>query len=217
MLSILSNLKNCIGWSTNRKIVVIESDDWGSIRMPSRNVYDYLLKQGYRVNERFYERYDSLESNDDLEVLFDVLSSVRDKNNQPAVITANSVVANPDFNKIQKSNFQEYHYELFYETLNKYNSHSKAFDLWKEGLSKGLFMPQFHGREHLNVPRWMNALQTEDRDIRFVFDLGMAGIFPKENPGEGNQYMVAYAIDSEKESIYHQQSVTEGLDLFEQI
>jgi len=33
------NLVNIPGWRTNRKIVVIESDDWGSVRMPSREVY----------------------------------------------------------------------------------------------------------------------------------------------------------------------------------
>jgi hypothetical protein len=31
------------GWSTKRKIVVIESDDWGAIRMPSRAVYDQFM------------------------------------------------------------------------------------------------------------------------------------------------------------------------------
>lgn len=29
---------NLPGWHTRRKIVVIESDDWGSIRMPSKEV-----------------------------------------------------------------------------------------------------------------------------------------------------------------------------------
>ena len=30
---------NLRGWKTNRKIVVIESDDWGSIRMASLKSY----------------------------------------------------------------------------------------------------------------------------------------------------------------------------------
>ena len=36
------NYVNALGWNSNRKIVVIESDDWGSIRMPSRKIYEYL-------------------------------------------------------------------------------------------------------------------------------------------------------------------------------
>lgn len=42
------------GWKTSRKIIVIESDDWGSIRMPSKEVYNSLLKQGIRVDKDDY-------------------------------------------------------------------------------------------------------------------------------------------------------------------
>ena len=39
----LSNIiYNIPGWRTKRHIVVIESDDWGAIRMPSRQVFDFL-------------------------------------------------------------------------------------------------------------------------------------------------------------------------------
>ena len=48
--TITHNLLNVPGWRTNRHIVVIESDDWGSIRMPSKEVYDKLLKEGYRAS-----------------------------------------------------------------------------------------------------------------------------------------------------------------------
>ena len=32
------NLLNIPGWRTKRKLVVIESDDWGAIRMPSKEI-----------------------------------------------------------------------------------------------------------------------------------------------------------------------------------
>lgn len=35
------------GWRCCRKIVVIESDDWGSIRTSSREAYDRLVAAGY--------------------------------------------------------------------------------------------------------------------------------------------------------------------------
>ncbi len=54
------SLINLLGWRTSRKIVVIESDDWGSIRMPSHDVYTKCLKEGYPVDKNAYERYDSL-------------------------------------------------------------------------------------------------------------------------------------------------------------
>jgi len=34
----MRNVANIPGWRTDRKIVVIESDDWGAIRMPSKEV-----------------------------------------------------------------------------------------------------------------------------------------------------------------------------------
>ena len=79
---------NFFGWRTNRKIVVIESDDWGSIRMPSKDVYNKCLKAGYPVNLNPYEKYDSLASKDDLEILFDLLSEFKDSNGRNPVITA---------------------------------------------------------------------------------------------------------------------------------
>ena len=97
---LISYLQNLPGIKTNRKIVVIESDDWGSIRMPSRKVYDQLFKKGYKVDLDPYMKYDCMANSNDLEALFEVLSSVQDKNGRNAIITANTIMANPDFEKI---------------------------------------------------------------------------------------------------------------------
>ena len=173
---ILRHLINLPGWHTNRKIVVIESDDWGSIRMPSKEVYDKLLKKGIRVDNMPYNRYDSLASEKDLEALFEVLTSVKDKNGNPAVITANTIVANPDFDKIKGSGFQEYFYEPFTETLKRYPKHGNSFNLWKEGIEKKVFIPQFHGREHLNGPKWLQILQNGNKEMQTAFDYGLYSI-----------------------------------------
>lgn len=90
---------NLANWHTDRKIIVIDSDDWGSIRMPSREVYQKLLNKGYAVDRDAYNKYDSLASEADLSNLFDVLSRYKDKNGNSPVITANAVMANPDFKK----------------------------------------------------------------------------------------------------------------------
>lgn len=42
--------RNLSGWKTNRKIIVIESDDWGSIRMPSKEVYELFLSKGFPID-----------------------------------------------------------------------------------------------------------------------------------------------------------------------
>ena len=107
MMSLLKkNLINIPGTTTNKKIVVFESDDWGSIRMPSRSVYDSLQKQNLKPEIDPYLKYDSLANAQDMEALFEVLQSVKDKNNNPAIITANAVMGNPDFERIKKDNFR---------------------------------------------------------------------------------------------------------------
>ena len=139
----------------DRHIVVFESDDWGSIRMPSSDIMKRLQAKGILFRDvSGYDLIDSLASNDDLEMLMEVLSSVKDGNGKPAKLTLNCVTANPNFEKIRESNFQKYFYEPFTETLKRYPCHERSFALWKEGMTHGVFQPQFHGREHLNPQKW---------------------------------------------------------------
>ena len=170
------NLINIPGWHTKRHILVIESDDWGSIRMPSKEVYNRLLNKGLRVDKDPYCRYDSLATADDLNALFDVLCSVKDKNGRHAVMTADAVVANPDFEKIKDSDFSCYYYEPFTTTLSRNNKHNGVFNLWKQGISADIFHPQFHGREHLNVKKWLQNIQKGDETTRLAFDYGTFGL-----------------------------------------
>ena len=85
-------------------------------------------------------------------------------------------MANPDFDKIKESNFEEYFYEPFTKTLEKYENTS--FEPWKEGIENKLIHPQLHGREHLNVERWMRFLKKGSKEVHFAFDNGLYGIGP---------------------------------------
>lgn len=211
---ITHNLLNIPGWRTKRHIVVIESDDWGSIRMPSREVYERLLKEGYRVDKNVYESNDSLAREDDLCALFEVLHRFKDRNGNHPIITVNCAVANPDFEKIKIDDFQHYYYEPFTETLKRYKGCEHSFELWKQGMTEKVFMPQFHAREHLNVARWMSDLQNNEVDTRHVFEYGIMGLFSKND--YRNNYQVALD-DSEYRLQPLNEVVSEGLDLFENI
>ena len=215
---IARHLKNISGWQTDRKIVVIESDDWGSIRMPSKQVFNNFLRSGYRVDQAPpYERYDSLASTDDLELLFNVLSSIEDQNGKPAVITANILTANPDFDKIKASGYQEYFYELITKTFDRYPRHANCLNLWKGGYEAGIFHPQSHGREHLNVSLFMNALQEADEDVLFAFKNRLAGSIPKSNPMQGNQFVESLRFANQDDKQQKLSIILEGLDLFESL
>ena len=61
--------------------------------MPSPEVYKKCLRAGYPVDKIVYERYDSLASEEDLEMLFDLLSSYKDARGNHPLITANCLVA----------------------------------------------------------------------------------------------------------------------------
>ena len=211
---IITNIK---GWRTNRKIIVIESDDWGSIRMPSKEVYNKSINNGYKVNLNPYERYDSLASEEDLTLLFDLLSKFKDKNGNHPIITANCVVANPDFDKIEESDFSQYHYELITETFKKYPKHSNNFNLWLEGKKHQLFFPQFHAREHLNVSLFMKDLRSRNKDVLFGFANKMPGSIPKLEPQKGNDYVEATCYHSEIDKQEKLSIYLEGLDLFEEL
>jgi hypothetical protein len=93
------NLLNVQGPTTERKLVVFESDDWGSIRMPSKNVFNSLQNKQLKPGLDSYLKYDTLAGVQDFEALFEKLRSVKDKNNKPAIFTANAVMGNPDFEK----------------------------------------------------------------------------------------------------------------------
>lgn len=207
------NLKR--GWTTKRKIVVIESDDWGSVRIQSPETLDFLLSKGVKLHpELGYDKYDTLASNKDLELLFDTLNSVKDIHGNPAKITFNTVMANPDFEKIKASDYTEYHYELFTETLKRYPNHDRAFALWQEGMAAKLMKPQYHAREHLNISLWLKALREDWEGARISFDRGVyCNYFDKKIDSRG-RFLEAYNITDEAEYNVVLNSISEGLSLF---
>jgi hypothetical protein len=207
---------NIPGWRSKRKIVIIESDDWGSIRMPSKEVFHALLKKGIRIDLLSYNKYDSLASEEDLALLFEILYSVKDKYGNPALITANTIVANPDFDKIHAAGFNDYFYEPFTETLKRYPKHAKSFELMQQGMNEGVFKPQFHGREHLNVFRWIKALKNDVENVRTAFNYRMYDLSDSIKISE-NSFMEAFNYESESELSYQQQSIVEGTNLFEKL
>ena len=150
--------------------MVIESDDWGSIRMKSKGAYVNLLIKGYPVYKNAFNRMDTLESNKDIELLMEVFSSVKDKNGKPAIMALNNVVVNPDFKKIKESDFKQYYFKPFTETLKRYPAHDQVYNLLKIGVNQGLFRPQYHGREHLNIGRWMRDLRLGKKPLLDAFE-----------------------------------------------
>ena len=185
--------------------------------MPSKKVYETCIKKGYAVDKHLFSKLDSLASEEDLDFLFNLLVKFKDANNNHPVITANCLVANPDFDKIRESDFNEYHYELLTETFKKYPRHNRCFHLWQKGSELGIFKPQCHGREHLNVNRFMEDLRAGNPDALFAFENRMPGIFWKDRVKEGNQYIVSMEYKDQKDKLSKGEILRESLDLFEKV
>ena len=212
---IISNhLVNIQGWRTNRKIVVFESDDWGAIRLPDiTKIEEYRKRYPYPKNP--YLKYDSLASEEDLNVLFSLISDCKDNFGNHPKLTFNTVVANPDFRKIKESGFKQYYYEPFTETLKRFSNHSQSFNLWKNAIDEKLMYPQFHGREHVNVPLWLEELRNGNQELLDAFDLGTWSV--PENKSSIINLQASLDWIDERPKEYQEGYINEGLSLFEKI
>ncbi|MCX8491562.1 MAG: hypothetical protein ORN54_10890, partial [Cyclobacteriaceae bacterium] len=208
---------NVRGRRIGRKIVVFESDDWGSIRIPSYKVFQRLLKKGLDVTANPFNRYDSLESADDLNALFELLEKFRDfKDNHP-IITTNFIVANPDFAKIIINQFSKYHFETFLQT---YQRHSPSLGCWPliiEGQERKLIRPQFHGREHLNALLWLKLLRNQNLEALLAFEEGVFSIDIKSHSGKRDNLMATLDYNTDEEREFAYQQLREGMNIFTQI
>jgi hypothetical protein len=182
--------------------------------MPSRDAFRKLVDSGIPIQNNPYCKFDALESNADLEYLFEVLSKFKDSNGNHPVFTGVNVVANPDFEKIKASDFQQYFYEPFTETLKRYPFHDRVYHLWKEGANKRLFVPQFHGREHLNTQQWLRDLKANNAHTHLAFDLGLWGI---NSSLIKSNYQAAFDLEFPSDIVYQHTVISEGVNLFKKL
>ena len=127
------------------------------------------------------------------------------------------MVANPVFDKIKENGYMEYVYEPYTETCKRYNNHDRVYDLWKKGIEERLFVPIFHGREHLNVQRWLRALRNGNQSTLFAFECGVTGIYNGINNEPIPEFQAAFDIDTVADLPYQKEVIKTGLDLFEQL
>lgn len=213
------NYINAVGWRSNQKYLLIESDDWGTIRMPSKEVYEVLLKNNIEVDKFSFDKHDALETTEDLSCLFEALKCVKDSKGNHAVLTAYHVMANPNFEAIEGNGRKEYVYESILETYTRNPHTEKSFQLIKQGIDEGIYIPQFHGREHIHVKRWMEAINSNSQKEQLAFE--NKAIISTKSTVCSNQYLKNYFAGQDYldpsefenlESIHK-----EGLEMFENI
>lgn len=215
MVEILKNiLLNSKGFKSKRKIVVIESDDWGSVRMPSKQAFTNLLNAGIKVDQCGYNTFDSLESVDDLDSIFNQLHKIKDKKGNSPIITANTIVANPDYEKIREGNFDHYYFETFDQSYKRHQGSTHTLDVIKQGIGERLYFPQLHGREHIFLNNWMGALKIGDSATRLAFDNQVYGLSTTITSAKRKSFLTALDINSLNELEAHETILFEAQQIF---
>ena len=187
--------------------------------MPSIDSFKRFRLQDIPVDRLHIDSVDSLESSEDLVYLYETLNRFKDYNGINPVLTAFSVVANPDFEKIEAMGRREYHYELVTNTYARNHHTTGTYALIIEGIKNRLYIPQFHGREHIHVIRWIEAINSGSlkEEIAFKERAIISTMHTKEvNPFRRN-YFAAFDSYNSLEIKMINNILREGLDIFEDL
>ena len=203
-----------VGYKRRSKILVFESDDWGAIRMRDSSSFNRLKDKGYPVDNCPYNSFDSIEMNDDVERLADVLYKHKDVDGEFAKFTLNVVMSNPNFDKIKASGYEKYSFQKIKDTYEEYPNSDRVLDLIQSGKKNGIFQVQYHGREHLNVSRWLSDLRGGFKPLMDVFEERMYSPKLPKVIGYDMEYMDAYDSDSQFDSQNKALIANEGLNMF---
>ena len=139
MKQLLSNhLKNVSGWKTNRKILAFAVDDYGNVRLHNNRAKENLVKGGVMLKGRF-DHLDALDTREDYEMLFEVLNSVKDVNEKPAIFTSYALPCNTDYSAtLTHGVYQPEDLDVTYGKLALSDvAYQGALKMLKEGIERG--------------------------------------------------------------------------------
>jgi hypothetical protein len=207
--------QNLGGFTTNRKIVVIESDDWGSVRMPNKDAYITLIEKGIPVNLCPFLKYDGFETADDFEYLYQTMKSIEDNYGKRPKITANYIMSNPDFESIRQSDFSTYHHISLAQKVENEVGMQNYKSVVLNAQNEKYFHPQLHGREHVNIPLWLQYLNANSKETLIAFDQNVYGISTTITTEKRRSFLPALDYENENEfNDFTRISLLEGQKLF---
>lgn len=216
--TLINNLKNLPGARTKRKHVIFSVDDYGAVSLDSKQARDLLEKKS-NIKQSHFHRYDALENKIDLEYLYGVLRSVKDKNQNHAIFTPFALPCNIDFEKLKK--YDTFRNEPLFETYEKLSqrhpsSYEGTWELWKQGIREGLMQPQFHGREHLHVGIFNHWLQNKEPHLMRALEC-RSFAFTAPSPKKHHSVGAAFGFDNPEENEGFKEIIEDGLNRFEEV
>ena len=211
--ALISTFRNIPGKGVGKKVVVIECDDWGGIGVPSVEAYQSLKKAGLSMDSSRYSRFDTLESATDLEALFEVLTRHKDSRGNAAVMSPFYNTANPNYEKISANGFAHYEREPLQTSIRE-RAKGDVIKAWSEGINAGIWMPEYHGREHIATAMWLRALQGRDEKMSAAFGHGFASYSPEGTPKVAQNFRPNFYIESDADLNSLKQDMLDGISLF---
>lgn len=176
-----------------------------------------LRSKNVEVDNCHYMLFDCLETSADLSALFELFGEFYDQNGRHPVLTANCLSANPDFERIANSSFTKYFFESSLETVRRAKGCENNQSLWEKAISEGVCLPQCHGREHLNIARWMKLLRSSDTVALEAFNYKMFAVSAHVVHPRRSSILAAFDSDYVKERSETQKVVNEALAIFQNI
>ncbi len=207
---------NFPGKKLSGRYIVIESDDWGAIRIPNVHVREKLLQEKCISKSNPFSTTDTLESADDLYFLQKSLNQVKDTEGNHPIITANYVMGNPDFIKIREHNFDRFSLETSNQTYQRYFPSVNVFELLKEQINSKYIYPQFHAKEHLNAKQWLAELQTNNQSFLKGFDSEVFSVDSIPRNGKRGNVQATYDFHDSIDLEDIKFGISEGLSMFEE-
>lgn len=217
--TLASNLKNIVGWTTNRRILVFSVDDYGNIRLTSLDAKKKLEAKGVNFKSRF-DKLDALDTLQDYEELFEVLQSVKDKKSNPAIFTTNALSANVDYKQSLEigetvdENLDDTYQRLSQEDPRNFEG---TFSILKKGISKDLIRPQFYGREHLNVIAFDCLLKDKNAALMANLELQSLAVIPNHHDLPLVRFSEAFSFLDINDILEYGNIIKDGLGQFEKV
>ncbi len=207
--------KNIPGWRSKEKYLVLSCDDFGAVRLADSSAREYLVNKGLPMDLFPFDRYDTLESVEDLEALQETLLSVTDVQGRGAVMTGFGLAANIDFARMRSEGFAEFRNEPVSKTYARLGKE----DAWKKMQSMrmdGDLVMEFHGREHVHVGWLMRRLREKNEALLACMEVdSLAGL--EYGKTEGVDYTASFAFDTEDEFPALAEILSDGISMFTQV
>jgi hypothetical protein len=218
---LVDHLKNIKGWSSRRKLIILSIDDYCNVRLDSKASRKVMAYGLIKSTSRF-DCYDALETREDLEMLYDVLSSVKSGNSQFAVFTPFVVCANLDFVKMKGEDYKGYQLEELPESFNKMSvyypkAYQGTWSLWKEGVRSGLMQPEFHGREHFNLKFFVRLLKERNHELMIAIEHRSLACLPGHDAPPGGWTASFGFWDIDEDTKEFSEIIRSGLACFREV